>query len=266
MLDGFERNISYLRVSVTDRCNLRCRYCMPEEGVRLMKHEEILSFDEIVEVVETAVDLGIDKVRITGGEPLVRKGIVTLVEKISQIEGVRDFGLTTNGILLEEFALPLKNAGIHRLNISLDTMDPAEFAYITRGGDISAVFKGIETAVRAGFDNIKLNTVIDSSPDEENARGVSEFAKKNGFQIRFIRKMDLEKGTFWEVTGGEGGKCGTCNRLRISANGTVTPCLFSDKGFNVREFGIKEAFIQAINSKPEKGVMSRTHKFYNIGG
>jgi GTP 3',8-cyclase len=266
MEDGFKRKINYLRISVTDRCNLRCRYCMPEEGVKLMRHEDILSFDEIVEVVKTAVELGIDKIRLTGGEPLVRKGIVTLVEKISQIEGVKDFGLTTNGILLEEFALPLKKAGLHRLNISLDTMDPAEFAHITRGGDINAVFRGIETAVRAGFDNIKLNTVIDSSPDEENAKKVFEFAKKNCFQIRFIRKMDLEKGTFWEVAGGDGGKCSICNRLRISADGTVTPCLFSDKGFNVREFGTKEAFIQAIHSKPEKGVMSRTHKFYNIGG
>lgn len=266
MEDRFNRKINYLRISVTDRCNLRCVYCMPEEGVKLLRHEDILSFDEITEVVKTAVELGIDKIRLTGGEPLVRKGIVTLVEKISQIEGVRDFGLTTNGILLEEFAFPLKKGGLHRLNISLDTMDPAEFAYITRGGDINAVFKGIETAVRAGFNNIKLNTVIDLSPDEENARGVSEFAKKNGFKIRFIRKMDLEKGTFWGVIGGDGGKCSICNRLRISSDGTVTPCLFSDQGFNIRKIGIKEAFIQAIHSKPEKGVMSRTHKFYNIGG
>lgn len=266
MLDRFNRKISYLRISVTDRCNLRCIYCMPEEGVKLLRHEEILTFDEITEVVKTAVELGIDKIRLTGGEPLVRKGIVELVGMLAQIEGIKDFGLTTNGILLDEFALLLKNAGIHRLNISLDTMDPDQFAHITRGGDIKAVLKGIEAAVKAGFDNIKLNTVIDSSPDEENATGVSEFAKKNGFKIRFIRKMDLEKGTFWGVIGGDGGKCSICNRLRISSNGIVTPCLFSDKGFNVRELGIKEALIQAVNSKPEKGVMSRTHKFYNIGG
>jgi len=185
---------------------------------------------------------------------------------ISRIKGVNDFGLTTNGILLEEFAYPLKKAGLHRLNISLDTMDQDEYRKITRCGDISKVLKGIETAVEAGFKNIKLNAVIDSGPNEKNARSVALFAEKNGFSIRFIRKMDLEKGTFWGVIGGDGGKCSICNRLRISSNGTVTPCLFSDQGFNVRELGIKEAFIQAIHSKPEKGVMSRTHKFYNIGG
>ena len=266
MLDTFNRNISYLRVSVTDRCNLRCRYCMPEDGVKLMKHDDILSFDEIVEVVKTAVGLGIDKVRITGGEPLVRKGIVTLVEKISKIEGINDFGLTTNGILLEMFATDLRKAGLHRLNISLDTMNPVEFSYITRGGDLNAVLKGIDAAVTAGFDNIKLNTVIDSSPDEKNARSVAKFAETNGFKIRFIRKMDLEKGTFWEVSGGEGGKCGSCNRLRISANGIITPCLFSDIGFSVRELGIEKALTSAINSKPEKGVMSKDHRFYNLGG
>ncbi len=239
---------------------------MPEEGVKLMKHEEILSFDEIVEVVKTAVGFGIDKVRITGGEPLVRKGIVTLVEKISKIEGIKDFGLTTNGILLDRFAGDLKNAGLHRLNISLDTMDHAGFAYITRGGDINSVLKGIDAALEAGFHNIKLNTVIDSSPDESNARSVAEFALRKGLQIRFIRKMDLQKGTFWEVSGGEGGKCGSCNRLRISANGIVTPCLFSDIGFSVRELGIEKALTDAIYSKPEKGVMSKDHQFYNLGG
>jgi len=123
---------------------------MPEEGVKLLRHEEILTFDEITEVVKTAVELGIDKIRLTGGEPLVRKGIVELVGMLAQIEGIKDFGLTTNGILLDEFALLLKNAGIHRLNISLDTMDPDQFAHITRGGDIKAVLKGIEAAVKAG--------------------------------------------------------------------------------------------------------------------
>ncbi len=266
MEDRFNRKINYLRISVTDRCNLRCVYCMPEEGVKLLRHEDILSFDEITEVVKTAVELGIDKIRLTGGEPLVRKNIVELVSMIAQNIGVKDFGLTTNGILLDEFALPLKKAGLHRLNISLDTMDKDKYREITRCGDISAVINGIKAAQNAGFTKIKINTVIDSSPDEIDAVSVAEFARKNNFQIRFIRKMDLEKGTFWEVAGGDGGKCSICNRLRISSDGTVTPCLFSDQGFNIRKIGIKEAFIQAIHSKPEKGVMSRTHKFYNIGG
>ncbi len=266
MIDRFDRKINYLRVSVTDRCNLRCFYCMPEQGVDLLKHEDILSFDEITEVIKIAVELGFEKIRLTGGEPLVRKDITELVKMISGIKGIKDFGLTTNGILLKRFAADLKNAGLHRLNISLDTTDPEEYRKITRCGELKDLFEGIEAAVKAGFREIKINTVIDSSSDEENAQKAAKFADDNGFKIRFIRKMNLEKGTFWNVIGGDGGKCSICNRLRVSSDGMVSPCLFSDEGFNVREIGVKEAFIQAINSKPEKGVMSRTHKFYNIGG
>lgn len=134
--DRFNRSINYLRISVTDRCNLRCRYCMPEDGVCLMDHSEILSFEEITEVVRVAVALGIDKFRITGGEPLVRKDILTLVSQIASVEGVKDLSMTTNGIFLEEMAKPLKEAGLKRLNISLDTLDPEKFAHITRGGDL----------------------------------------------------------------------------------------------------------------------------------
>jgi GTP 3',8-cyclase len=266
VFDTYNRNINYLRVSVTDRCNLRCLYCMPEEGVKLLSHEDILSFDEITEAIKTATELGFEKLRLTGGEPLVRKNITELVRMISDVKGIKDFGLTTNGILLDKFAQELKDAGLHRLNISLDTTDSEEYFRITRGGDLEKVFNGIDAAVKAGFKEIKINTVIESTPDEKNAKSVAEFARKNGFKIRFIKKMDLEKGTFWNVIGGDGGKCSICNRLRISANGTVTPCLFSDQSFNIRELGIKEALIKAINSKPEKGAMSRTHKFYNIGG
>ncbi len=266
MFDTYNRKINYLRVSVTDRCNLRCVYCMPEEGVKLLKHEDILSFDEITEVVKIAVELGFEKIRLTGGEPLVRKDITELVKMISSVKGIKDFGLTTNGIFLKRFAKDLKDAGLHRLNISLDTTHPEEYRKITRCGELKYVFEGIETAVKTGFKEIKINTVIDRFSDEKNARTVAKFAEENSLKIRFIRKMDLEKGTFWNVIGGEGGKCSICNRLRVSSDGMVTPCLFSDESFSVRKLGVKEAFIQAINSKPEKGVMSRAHKFYNIGG
>ena len=133
MYDKFNRRINYLRISVTDRCNLRCFYCMPECGVELMKHEDILRFEEVVELVKVAVGMGIDKVRITGGEPLVRKGIVGFIAELSKIHGIRDLAMTTNGMLLHEFAEPLKDAGLHRINISLDTLNRERFKNITQG-------------------------------------------------------------------------------------------------------------------------------------
>ena len=146
MLDRFNRNINYLRISVTDRCNLRCTYCMPECGVDLISHEEILTFEEITEIVRMGVKLGIDKVRITGGEPLVRRGVVDLVKMIAEIPGIDDFAMTTNGALLDQFAEPLKNAGLHRVNVSLDTLNPDRYKEITRVGDIKNVLVGIKAA------------------------------------------------------------------------------------------------------------------------
>ena len=137
MLDKFNRTINYLRISVTDRCNLRCRYCMPEEGIELLRHEDILSFDEIAAFTEVAVKHGVNKVRITGGEPLVRKGIATLVRMIAGIDGIADFSMTTNGVLLKDFAEDLKTAGLHRVNISLDTIDPEKFPISCPGCRVS---------------------------------------------------------------------------------------------------------------------------------
>src|SRR5664280_2578531 len=160
MLDRFNREINYLRISVTDRCNLRCRYCMPEEGIRLLRHEDILSFDEITGFTKAAVRNGITKVRITGGEPLVRKGIVSLVKMVASIDGIKDLSMTTNGVMLKEFALDLKKAGLHRVNISLDTADPDRFSQITRGGNINDVMSGIISAKDAGLLPVKINCVI----------------------------------------------------------------------------------------------------------
>jgi len=266
MYDRFNRTINYLRVSVTDRCNLRCLYCMPEEGIRLMDHYEILSYEEIVEVIKEAVQLGITKIRITGGEPLVRRGIVGLIEKIAGLEGVGDFGLTTNGILLEQFASDLAKAGLHRINISLDTVDQDKFRLITRGGDITRVFRGIDAARKAGLAPVKINCVVKSSSAEPDAMEVKKFCNENDLEVRFIHQMDLESGCFRVVEGGKGGDCSNCNRLRLTANGYIKPCLFNDVEFSIHDLGIRQALEKAIDFKPEKGSCNLVNRFHNIGG
>src|SRR5664279_1180378 len=149
MFDRFNRKLDYLRISVTDRCNLRCTYCMPEEGIKLFHHNEILSFNEIVGFTKAAVMNGVSKVRVTGGEPLVRKGITALVRMLSDIEEIKDLSMTTNGTLLKQFAKELKSSGLQRVNISLDTVDPEKFTKITRTGNIADVFEGIDAARKA---------------------------------------------------------------------------------------------------------------------
>lgn len=266
MFDRYNRHISYLRISVTDRCNLRCRYCMPEEGIQLLRHEDILTFEEIAGVVKTAAGMGINKIRITGGEPLVRKGITDLVGMLASIAGIRDLALTTNGILLKEYAVPLKLAGLQRVNVSLDTLDPARFRKLTGGGPLSLVLQGIESARLAGLDPVKINCVVMESSEETDAKMVKDFARKEGLQVRFIRQMNLETGDFSVVEGGEGGRCEICNRLRLTANGLVKPCLFSEQEFSVRELGAERALMSALEAKPLLGCINRTGKFYNIGG
>lgn len=266
MLDRYNRNINYLRVSVTDRCNLRCTYCMPEDGVTMLSHSEILTFDEIVDFTKVAVSLGVNKVRITGGEPLVRRGIVDLVRMIAQIEGIDDLSMTTNAILMQQFAKPLWDAGLHRINVSLDTTDPEKFKSITRGGDINDVFIGLNEAKKTGFNPIKINCVIEKSSSEPDAQAVKGYAKNQGFEVRFIPMMKLDKGIFGQVEGGEGGNCASCNRLRLTANGLIKPCLFSDLGYSVRELGAKAAIEMAVGLKPQSGTSNQNGKFYNIGG
>lgn len=266
MFDRFNRKITYLRISVTDRCNLRCTYCMPECGVELLNHKEILSFEEIVETVKFGVEHGIKKVRITGGEPLVRKGIVDLVKMLSEIQGIEDLAMTTNGTLLDQFAQPLAKAGLNRVNISLDTTDPGKYKQITRVGDIEAVIKGIDGAKAAGLTPIKINCVIQDSILEENAIDVANFCEQNNLKVQYIKEMDLEKGTFSKVIGGEGGNCKSCNRLRLTANGKLKPCLFSDIEFDVRELGVEYAFSKALGLKPKSGTENTVNKFSNIGG
>ncbi|MCL3782150.1 GTP 3',8-cyclase MoaA [Prolixibacteraceae bacterium JC049] len=266
MYDRFNRDISYLRISVTDRCNLRCRYCMPEEGISRMAHDDILSFEEMVDVVKRGVARGIKKVRLTGGEPLVRKGIVELVRMIREIDGVEELNMTTNGILLDKYAKDLKAAGLDRINISLDTMNAKRYKYITRGGNIQDVLKGIDAAINAGLSPVKLNCVVRNHSDEPDAKAVKEFAASKGLKVRFIHQMDLETGHFSIVEGGEGGNCKTCNRLRLTADGNIKPCLFSDKAYDVKDLGVEEAYNKAITNKPEEGSKNQSNQFYNIGG
>jgi len=266
VLDKYNRSLDYLRISVTDRCNLRCRYCMPEEGIKLLRHDEILSFDEIADFTKTAVRYGITKVRITGGEPLVRRNIVTLVSMLAGIDGIKDLSMTTNGVLLKQYARDLKKAGLQRVNISLDTVDNEKFAEITRSDALNDVFEGISAALSAGLIPVKINCVISKSKDEAEARAVTEYCKKNNLEIRYIRQMDLVNGHFSVVEGGTGGDCVNCNRLRLTSNGKLKPCLFNDLEFDIRELGFEKAIEMAIMQKPECGSNNFTGKFYNIGG
>lgn len=265
MFDQFNRRIDYLRISVTDKCNLRCVYCLPTEGVPLIRHEDVLRFEEIVEVAKTAIGMGVTKVRVTGGEPLVRRGIVTLVAMLSALDGIADFGMTTNGIRLVEFARALAEAGLHRVNVSLDAVDPARYAAITRGGDVEAVFEGIRAARGAGLNPVKLNCVVRETPDEPDARSVAAYAADEGLEVRFIPRMNLATGNFSIVVGGTGGDCARCNRLRLSCDGMVRPCLFSDLRFSVRELGPAEAIRRALFHKPQCGTTSEA-MFHSIGG
>jgi len=266
MIDSFGRLINYLRISVTDRCNLRCQYCMPDGLARLLRHEEILSFEEIVEVARTAVGMGFTKVRLTGGEPLVRRDIEQLVAMLAKIEGIEDLAMSTNGILLGDHADALAAAGLHRVNVSLDSMDPQRYAQITGGGDLQRVLAGIGAARQAGLVPIKLNCVVTESSVEPDARAVARFAMDNGLEARFIHIMDFATGKFSVVEGGAGGDCPRCNRVRLSSDGMVRPCLFSDLAFSVREMGAAGALEQAIQEKPAAGNPCTHNWMHGIGG
>ena len=276
MIDRHNRNINYLRISVTDRCNLRCLYCMPKEGLSLIGHDDILRYEEILRVIRVAVRLGISKVRITGGEPLVRKGIVDFIASLKTMGGLNDISLTTNGIRLEEFAERLYRAGMRRINVSLDSLNPQTYAEITRGGNLGAVLKGIESAYRAGFAPIKINTVAIKGANDDEILDFASLTIDKPFHVRFIEMMPLgnaetEQGFYYlsndlvmdkinriyrlepvngqstgtdgparrfRISGGTGEIgfispvsqhfCHRCNRLRLTADGHLRPCLLRD--------------------------------------
>lgn len=197
LIDSFGRNINYLRLSVTDRCNLRCVYCMPAEGVRKLAHDEILNYEELLLLAETAVAIGIEKIRITGGEPLVRKGIVEFLGTLSQISGLRQLVLTTNGMLLPEMAEGLRKAGVQRLNISLDSLRPETFARITRGGDLERVLCGIAIAEKEGFP-IKLNMVVMRGTNDDEVLDFAGLTMVKPYTVRFIEYMPTRKEPNWQ--------------------------------------------------------------------
>lgn len=267
MQDSFGREINYLRISVIDRCNLRCFYCMPQEGMPLKSHAAIISFEEIIALVKIAVtELGFNKVRLTGGEPLLRRDVVKLVAMLAKIDGIEDLAMTTNGVLLAHYAAELAHAGLQRVNVSLDTLDAVRFAAITRGGDINAVLAGVAAARQVGLAPIKINCVVESSSAEPDAMMVKQYAAEQGVAVRFIRRMDFARGVFSKIEGGQAGDCSTCCRLRLLSDGRILPCLFTDKTFAARELGARAALVQAIKQKPERGGACLAKWMGGVGG
>ncbi len=301
MKDQFGREITYLRVSVTDLCNLRCRYCMPD-GVCRKRHEDILSFEEITEIVAAAAQLGISKVRVTGGEPLVRRGCVELCRMIAGVEGIREIDLTTNGILLPRYAPALKEAGVTRVNISVDSLDPAKYREITGGGDLSAALAGVAAAAAAGLAPVKLNTVLIGGFNDDEIPAFVELTRKTPVELRFIELMPMgghfgrsaylpgdtvlqqvpeleplpENGgvaRLYRLPGGLGRVglisplsrhfCASCNRLRLTSEGYLKPCLHSDQEICVRGKHGEELLStlrQAIYAKPRMhGTLDAEH-------
>ena len=197
LVDSFGRVHDNLRISVTDRCNIRCFYCMPETGVKFQERSEILDFEEIERFVRVAADLGIRKLRVTGGEPLVRRDLPVLIRRLAAIPGIEDLALTTNGVLLEEFAQPLYDAGLRRLNVHIDTLDRARFLQITRRDDLPQVLNGLAAAKRVGY-RIKLNAVAVKNLVEPDIVPLARYARENGFEVRYIEFMPLDAQNLWD--------------------------------------------------------------------
>ena len=294
MKDTYGREITYLRLSVTELCNLRCRYCMPEEGVCKKEHDEMLTEEEIVLAVETAAELGINKLRITGGEPLVKRNIVSICERTAAVPGIRELCITTNGVLLPALAKPLKEAGVRRLNISLDTLDAEKYRYITRLGELADAMRGIETALETGFEKIKLNAVLIGGFNEDEIAALADLTRRWPVDLRFIELMPmLDQPAFGpeafipcervlqllpelEELPQDGGVarlyrlpdaqgriglisplsshfCGACNRIRLTADGKLKPCLHGREEFPIKGLdreAMREQFRTAMLAKP----------------
>jgi len=318
LVDSFGRRIEYLRVSVTDRCNFRCIYCQSRKPLNFIPHEELLTYEEIEEIVRTGVELGVRRVRITGGEPLGRKDIEYLIERLSGIAGLEDLSLTTNGYLLLEKADSLKKAGLKRLNVSLDTLSPEKFRKITGGFDFERIWKGILRAWEVGLEPLKINVVVIRGVNEDEVLELAKLTLLYPWEVRFIEFMPVGQSELWneenvvtikeikallETLGplretssfgggparvfqweGARGKiglisplsehfCGRCNRFRITADGRLRTCLFSDQEINLKDYlrgkkgDLKEAFYLALSLKPEKRTLKSTQREMRaIGG
>ena len=334
MKDSHGRVIDYLRISLTDRCNFRCIYCMPEEGVCMMGHDEILRIEEIQAIARVATRIGIRSVRLTGGEPLVRKGVVDLVAALRAMDGIENISMTTNGVLLPQMAADLKAAGLSRVNISLDTLDADQFAFITRVGKIESTMAGIDAALEAGFNPVKINAVTVRSLNQDFL-AFAKLSIDRPLHVRFIEYMPVGESTgadgtgwgkadvvpseellqiineraraqgmpelvpagnddkpigwgparYFEFPGAKGTVgfisplsrhfCSECNRLRLTADGKLRPCLFSDRELDVRaalreggEDAVHDCFLQALNLKPDEhhDKVGTERKMSQIGG
>ena len=317
MIDRFGRDITYMRISVTELCNLRCRYCMPEDGVCKKAHEEMLTEDEMVMAIEAAASLGVKKLRITGGEPLVKKNIVNICKRAASVPGIQEVCITTNGTLLPELAKPLRDAGVSRVNISLDTLNAEKFRYISRVGELHQAAAGIKAALDAGFDKVKLNSVLIGGFNDDEIRDLAELTVRYPLDVRFIELMPMyDSGDFgkeaylpytvvldklpeaepveqdggvaklYRLPGGKGNIglispvsahfCGACNRIRLTADGKLKPCLHSGDEYSLKGLdydGMVKTLETAILSKPqwhgELDAVNRSHAGRNmnqIGG
>ncbi len=318
MTDNYGRKIEYLRISVTDACNLRCIYCMPEGEPKGCPCRQTMKPDEIVEIASAAAELGVKKLRITGGEPLVLDGLPELVEKLAAIDGIEDISLTTNATLLAPLADRLYQAGIHRINISLDTLDPAKYTQMTRGGKLSDALEGISAAMRAGMDPVKLNTVLIGGFNDDEIETLCELTVHYPVELRFIELMPIgdtapfgkeaylpnsvvldklpqlepipseshsvarlytlpnTKGRVGLISPLSNHFCAECNRLRLTADGCLKPCLHSADEISARHLHgeeLKTAILDAVSRKPQMHVaLSATEhscsqrNMYRIGG
>ncbi len=322
--DSFQRPINYLRISVTDRCNLRCIYCMPDEGIPTIPHRQILSYEEIRNIAAAAAELGINKIRLTGGEPLVRAGLPRLIQMLADLDVFDDISLTTNGTLLAPYAAELKSAGLHRVNVSLDTLQPDRFRQITRCGNLEDTLHGIATAKAAGLNPVKINMVVMAGINDDE---ITDFAARTidrEWHVRFIELMPsagsevtnsrfvpvsqirqrLEKlgrlepcatstgngparyfrlpdatGTIGFITPLSEHFCFQCNRLRLTADGGLRPCLLSDEEIDVKHAlrngasteALKRLIQEATARKPRghhlaSGLAPQGRNFSQIGG
>lgn len=265
MLDSFNREITYMRISVTDRCNLRCIYCMPESGVELKNHNEIISYENIIKIVKEAAHLGIKKIRLTGGEPLVRKNIEYLISEISKIEGIKEIGMTTNGVLLKDKAKELFNNGLKSVNISLDTLDPEKYNKITCMGDITKVLEGIDEVLKLGF-KVKLNMVVMEETKLDEIEQMKTFCKSKGIKLQLINHFSITKIKEDNYCFDRPPDCKLCNRIRLLSNGVLKPCLHSDIEIKVDMNDIRGSLIKTLNSKPEHGSSCTNKNMSQIGG
>lgn len=321
MLDAYRREIRYLRLSVTDRCNYRCAYCMPPEGMNWLEPSAILTDEEILRLLSVLGREGVSKVRLTGGEPLVRPGFVDLVRKIRSLDLIEDLSLTTNGSLLARHAEELKSAGLNRVNISLDTIDPERFRKLTCGGDVRDVLTGIETAIRVGLSPVKINVVLTAAVDEADLAFFQKLVREQPVAVRFIEYMpsrrcrveagmtmtsvteylsrlaagklapprhnpfgcgparylqsETDQGAYGFIEPISNCFCDRCNRLRLTADGRLRPCLLSDAEIDLQsalrsqasEEEIVGLYRLAVRSKPSSHHLadSETAAFVNRG-